>query len=369
MSARMGLMEGDYPTSDTRRLFFDRLVRELRTQADFEAVALTNRFHMVFSGSGPIEIGGREYKEKSDRPNANFEQVTADYFAVLGQNLLEGRGFADDDRDDKLPVAIVNEAFARKHFGRESALGRRFRALDGGTQQPGPWRTVVGVVSTVRMQPPFNVPNVDDSGFYVPFYSVPAGPAAPGPLASQFATVVVKPRGGLPAPALANPLRRAVAKVDPNLPLYFVGTPKEQIAGFVVQNRIVGVMFSIFGLVAVVLATVGIYGVTAFSVSQRTQEFGVRMALGADNGRLIRMVLGQGSRQTGLGLLLGISITLALVAVAGDGIQSVLFGVSVRDPLVYLSVVALVAVVSLVATLVPAERATRVDPMTALRAE
>jgi len=128
-------------------------------------------------------------------------------------------------------------------------------------------------------------------------------------------------------------------------------------------------MFTIFGLVATVIAGIGIYGVTSFSVSQRTQEMGVRMALGADNHRILRMVLGQGVLQTGLGVGLGLLITLALVGVAGDGIQSQLFGVSARDPLIYAAVVALVAIVSLIATLVPARRATRVDPMIALRAE
>ena len=369
MSARMGLMDGDYPSQGLRKLFFDRLVSELRNHPEFEAVALTNRFRMVFSGSAPVEIEGKVYREKSDRPNANFEQVTPGYFDVIGQKLIEGRGFADDDLDAKLPVALVNAAFARKHYGNESPLGRRFRALDGGTLQPGPWRTIVGVVPTVRMMPPFNIPNVDDSGFYVPFYSLATGPAPPEAFASQFATVIVKPRGGLRAEALANPLRQEVARVDPNLPLYFVDTPKRQIDGFISQNRIVATMFTLFGLVAMVIAGVGIYGVMSFSVSQRTQELGVRMALGADSRRILRMVLRQGSLLTGLGLALGLLMTLALVAVAGDGIQNVLFGVSARDPLIYAAVVALVAVISLVASLVPARRATRVDPMIALRAE
>jgi putative ABC transport system permease protein len=369
MSARMGLMDGDYPSQDARKIFFDRLLRELRAHPEFEAVALTSRFRMVFSGSGPIEIEGREYKEKRDRPNANFEQVTGGYFDVTGQKVIDGRTFDEDDLDTKLPVGVVNAAFARKHFGNDSPLGRRFRALDPNTQQPGPWRTVVGVVTTIRMMPPFNVPNVDDSGFYVPFYSLPSGPAPPTPFVSQFATVVVKPRGGLRAEGLANPLRRQVARVDPNLPLYFVDTPRRQIDGFVGPNRVVAALFTIFGLVAVVIAAVGIYGVMSFAVSQRTQEFGVRMALGADDRRILRMVLGQGTLQAGLGVVLGLAMTLGLVAVAGEGIQSVLFGVSAKDPLVYGAVVALVAIVSLVATLVPARRATRVDPMIALRAE
>jgi predicted permease len=179
MSARMGLMDGDYPSSEARRLFYDRLLRELRARPEFEAVALTSRFRMVFSGSGPIEIEGREYKEKRDRPNANFEQVTGGYFDVTGQRLLEGRTFDEDDLDTKRPVAVVNAAFARKHFGNDSALGRRFRTVDGNTLVAGPWRSVVGVVTTVRMMPPFNVPNVDETGFYVPFYSLPTGPPQP----------------------------------------------------------------------------------------------------------------------------------------------------------------------------------------------
>ena len=321
---------------------------------------------MVFSGSGPIEIEGKKYKEKRDRPNANFEQVTGSFFSVTAQKLIEGRSFTKDDLDTKLPVAIVNVAFAKKHYGNESALGRRFRTIDSNTQEPGPWRTIVGVVTTIRMQGPFNNQNVDDSGFYVPFY---ASPTQPEPAVSQFATVIVKPRGGQPAEALATPLRRLVAKVDHNLPLYFVDTPENQLDGFVAQNRVVATMFSIFGIVAVVLASVGIYGVMSFVVSQRTQEFGVRMALGADRTRILGMVMRQGSRQMAWGVALGLGLALALTTVGRDAIGNILFGVNPRDPLTFAAVLSLVAIVSLVATLVPARRATRVDPMIALRAE
>ncbi len=369
LSARMGLMDGDYPTPDARRLFYDRLMRELRADPEFDAVALTSRFRMVFSGNGPVEIDGKQYKEDRDRPKANFEQVTGSFFDVTGQKLLEGRTFTDDDLDTRLPVSVVNAAFARKHFGSGSAIGRRFRTINANGTQPGPWRSIVGVVSTVRMLGPFNNPGVDDTGFYVPFYATAAGPAPPTPFVSQFATVVVKPHRGQRADALANPLRREVGKADPNLPLYFVGTPQSQIEVFVAANRIIAVMFSIFGIVAVVLASVGIYGVMSFSVSQRTQEFGVRMALGANDGRILGMGLKQGVMQIAAGLLLGLGFALAVAAVAGNAIQNTLFGVSARDPLTYGAVVGLVTIVSLVATLVPARRATRVDPMIALRAE
>jgi len=369
LSARMGLMDGAYPTSDARKAFYDRLTRELAAEPQFEAVGLTNRFRMVFSGNGPIEIEGRKYLDNKDRPQANFEQVTGSFFSVTAQKVLEGRTFRDDDLDAKLPVAVVNAAFARKHYGNESALGRRFRTIDFNTRTPGPWRTIVGVVSTVRMLGPFNNPNVDESGYYVPFYSTVTGPALPAPLASQFATVIVKPRGGQRADALATMLRRDVQKVDADLPLYFVGTPAAQQDVFIAQNRIIAAMFSIFGLVAVVLASVGIYGVMSFSVNQRTQEFGVRMALGANARTIIAMVLRQGAVQVAIGLTLGFGLAFLAATALGSGIQNTLYGVTARDPITYATVLAVVVFVSAVATLVPARRATHVDPMIALRAE
>jgi predicted permease len=368
MSARMGLMDGDYPTPESRRSFYERLVRELDGSAAFRSSALTSRFRMVFAGVAPIEIEGRAYKEERDRPNANFEQVTGGFFDVTGQKRLEGRTFTDEDLDSRQPVAVVNAAFAAKHFGNQSAIGRRFRTV-GGNEQVGPWRTIVGVVTTIRMMGPFNNPNVDESGFYVPFFANVFGPAAAEPFASQFATVVVTPRGGERAEALAAPLRRLVARVDPNLPLYFVDTPKKQLDGFVAQNRIIATMFSIFGGVAVVLSAVGIYGVVSFSVSQRTQEFGVRMALGAGNRRILGMVLRQATVQIALGLVLGIGLALPLALLGGQGVRNALFGVSPTDPLTYVAVGALIATVSLAATIFPARRAIRVDPMIALRAE
>ena len=369
LTARMGLMDGEYPTPAARRLFYDRLLAQLRGQREFEAAALTSRMRMVVSNSGPIEIEGRTYRERRDRPNANFEQVSPGYFGLLGQRLLDGRLLNDDDLDTKLPVAVVNAAFAQRHFGREQAVGRRFRTGNGANGQYGPWRTVVGVVSDVRMMGPFSNPNVDNSGFYVPFYAQPFGPAPAEPVANQFATVVVKPRPGVPAESLANTLRREVTKVDPNLPLYFLGTPQAHADASLAGYRIISSMFTVFGGVAMLLAAVGIYGVVAFAVSQQTQEFGVRMALGADTRRILRQVLMDGGRPLAAGLALGVALSLALGALGGEAIASMLVGVSATDPLAYGSVIALVVLVSLAAMLVPARRATRVEPVITLRAE
>jgi hypothetical protein len=288
----------------------------------------------------------------------------------MGQKVVDGRAFTEEDLQSARPVAIVNAAFARKHFGSESAVGRRFRTGDGRGPY-GPWRTIVGVVTTVRMMPPFNNPNVDESGYYVPFYSLPFGPVPEPetPTGNQFATVVVKPRPGQRPDALINPLRRAINQLDPNLPLYFVGTPKQNIDGFIAPNRIITTMFSLFGVIAVVLAAVGIYGVMSFAVNRRTQEFGVRMALGANHAQILGMVLTQGARQVALGLLLGLGLALALATAGGPAISNTLFGVSARDPFTYAAVFVMIAVVSTVAILVPGQRAARVDPMIALRNE
>jgi len=370
LSARVGLMDGDYPTPAARKQFWDRLLVELDNSSQFEAVAFTSRMRMVFSGAGPVEIDGKVYKNRRDRTNANFEQVTSGFFSLTGQRVLEGRAFAADDLDSRQPVAVVNAAFARKHFGNQSALGRRFRTGDGSTPQFGPWRTIVGVVSTIRMQGPFNNPNVDDAGFYVPFYSLPFGPVPPQPAASQFATILVKPHAGQQPEALLADLRRQVNKVDPNLPLYFVNTPRHNLDAATAPVRIIATMFTIFGAVAIVLASVGIYGLMSFSVSQRTQEFGVRMALGADYRRVLGMVLKQGTRQLGTGLVIGLALSLAIIVAGRDAIATALFGgVNPLDPLTFGFVFTLIAVVGLLATLGPARRATRVDPVIALRAE
>ena len=366
LSARLGLMDADYPSPQARKLFYDRLMQRLSSSASYDGAALTSRVRMVFSGSGPIEIEGRAYNEPRDRPNANFEQVTPSFFTVLGQRFLEGRNFADVELQEARPVAVVNSAFAAKFFGNESAVGRRFRTGNG-AQQYGPWRTIVGVVSTVRMLPPFNIPNVDASGFYVPFYSPAFGPAPDGPIGSQFATVLVRPHAGQRPESLVMTLQREVNQLDPNLPLYFVGTPKQNLDTFLSQSRIIAGMFSAFGLVAVVLAAVGIYSVMSFSVNRRTQEFGVRMALGARPGQILGMVLRQGAWQLAVGLILGLALAFVFAVLGGSAIGSILYGVSARDPLTYFAVSALVTVVSMLAVLVPGRRALRVDPIVALR--
>ena len=370
LSARMGLMEGDYPTSESRVVFYEKLLRELRTHSAIESVALTSRFQMVFNqnGPGPIELEGRQYKSDKDRPVTNLENVSDGYFATTGQKLLEGRDFTLADNDTKLPVAVVNATFAHKHFGNESPLGRRFRPVGNNGTLFDQWRTIVGVVSDVRMLRPFDTKN-DNAGYYVPLTSFVYGDGKPVINGLQFATVIVKLRGDARPDGFAAGLRAAVNRVDPNLPLYFVSTPKTNFDAGLAPNRIIAGMFVIFGVIAVILSSVGLYGVMSFSVNQRTQEFGIRMALGASNRSILGMVMRQVLWQLGIGLAAGLGLALVISLVGGDGLVQALPQISPHDPLTYVVVAILLAVVSILAALVPARRATRVDPMIALRAE
>ncbi len=368
LSARIGLTDAQYDEPGARKLFYDRLLVTLRNSADFDAAAITNRNRMVSSGEIRVEIEGKIYREQRDRPVANWEKVSAGFAEAIGQGVLQGRTIRDDDLDARLPVAVVNEAFARRHFGRDNPVGRRFRTV-GDDEQAGPWRTIVGVTRTVRMLGVYNSPLADGSGFYVPFYGTINGPVPPAPAPSAFATVVVRPKANVPADTLASALRRAIGTVDRDLPLYYVGTPAQHYDSALAQNRVIAGMFSTFGVVAVLMASVGLYGVMSFSVNRRRQEFGVRMALGADRRAIAGMVLGRGGRHIAFGLTLGFILAFVLATLGRDVLAGMLFNVSAYDPFSYAVVFAVVTVVSLIAALVPALRAARVPPMTALRAE
>lgn len=358
-TARMALFEGDYPSSEARQQFFTRVLRSVRTNAAFENAAMTSRFRMTFGNFGQYEVDGQTYVTDRDRPRGNSEAVSDGYFEALGLKILEGRDFTIDDDDAKQPVAIVNATFAHKYFGRESAIGRRIRGFN--PARPEPWRTIVGIVPDTLMQGPFNQ-QTDASGFYVPLLGVPPAP--------QFVTVVVKPHRGQSADTLGPVLSRAVAQIDANLPIYFGGTPARLHDEILGVNRITATLFTIFGIAAVVLSAVGLYGVMSFSVNQRTQEFGIRMALGADAARILKMVMKQGAWQLSIGLSIGIGVAALLLGVIGAAaLRNFLFRVNTLDPLIYAAVAALLSSVAAASSYLPARRATRVNPIVALRAE
>ncbi|MGH3631308.1 MAG: FtsX-like permease family protein, partial [Sciscionella sp.] len=358
-SARIALMEGTYPTEDVRREFFQRAVSALRTNSQFESAALTNRFRMTFAPNGSYEADGQNYLTERDRPRCNFESVSDNYFATLGLKILEGRDFTVNDVDSRQPVAIVNASFARKHWGSQSPLGHQVRIFNPSHEQP--WRTIVGVVPDTLMQSPFDQ-QTDGAGFYMPLLGASS--------VAQFCTIIVRPHLGQRADDLNPVLSRAVADLDSNLPIYFAETPAQFHHEILSGNRLITRLFTIFGAVGFILSAVGLYSVMSFSVNQRTQEFGIRMALGADTARIFRMVMGQGAWQLALGLILGAGgIALLFGVVAAASLKDLLFKVNALDPTIYFTVAILLTLVAAAACFFPARRATRVDPMTALRYE
>jgi putative ABC transport system permease protein len=358
-TARMGLMEGAYPNEDTRREFFKRAVRALRANPQFESAAMTDRFRMTFAPAGQYEVDGQSYLTDRDRPRCNFESVSDNFFATLGLKVLEGRDFTINDVDSKQPVAIVNASFARKYWGNQSAIGHQVRIFNPG--QPQAWRTIVGVVPDMLMQGPFDQ-QTESAGFYMPLLG--ASPA------TQFCTILVRPRAGQRAETVGPVLSRAVADLDSNLPTYFTGTPAQFHKEILSGSRLIATLFSIFGIVAFILSAVGLYGVMSFSVNQRTQEFGIRMALGADATRIFRMVMTQGAWQLTIGLVLGAGgVALLFGVVAAAALKNILFKVNALDPTVYFAVAGMLTLVAAASCLIPARRATRVDPIVALRYE
>jgi predicted permease len=357
-SARIALMEGAYPTDDARREFFKRAVRSLRADPQFESAAMSSRFRMTFDGQAQYEVDGQNYPTDRDRPRGNFEWVSDNYFTALGLKILEGRDFTIDDVDSKQPVALVNASFARKYWGNQSAIGHQVRIYN--PAQPQAWRTIVGVVPDTLMQGPFDQ-QADNAGFYMPLLG-----ATP---ATQFCTVLVRPRAGEGA-ELGPALSRAIAQIDKDLPIYFPGTPARLHNEILGGSRIIANLFAIFGGVAFLLSAVGLYGVMSFSVNQRTQEFGIRMALGADAARIFRMVMTQGAWQLAIGLVLGAGgIALLLGVLVAAALRNILFKVNPLDPTIYFAVASLLTAVAAISCLVPARRATRINPVEALRYE
>jgi predicted permease len=353
VAGRIGLHERDYPDRDGRQRFWDEVRRRAEAVPGVVATALAGAVPATGTNSEAIRLEGQSYPEPAERPTTHGEVVSPGYFEMLGVELLEGEGFHEGHTLETDRVAIVNRSFAHRFWPDGSALGRRFRT---GVADTVPWLTVIGVVPDLRMEgfQPAGSPGANPDGFYVP-----AAQSDP-----SFLTLVVRSAAGRPD-ALGPALREAVRAVDPDVPLFdlrSVDAAIEQSSWF---YSVFGSVFVAFGLAALFMASVGLYGVLSFSVSRRTQEMGIRMALGAESRQVIRLILRQGVMQLGIGLGAGLLLAGALSGVVG----MLMFQVDPRDPTVFGGVVALIVLVGLVAGLVPALRATRVDPVVALRSE
>ncbi len=346
--ARVGLFEAAYPDTVTRIQFFEELVERLEALPGARAAALTTNLPGTGSGRRRFAVEGEVYASDQDYPLTRRVLATSGFFETFGVSILQGRDFAPQDRADNLQVAIVNEAFAERFFPGESPLGRRIRLGRSDSEQP--WLSIVGLAPDMFMG---GVDNENPEGIYVPLAQNDA----------RFMSIAVAARGD--PLALARVVRDQVMAIDPDLPLYWV----DSLAGFIAQGtwfyRVFGTLFMIFGFVALFLAGIGLYGVMAFSVSRRTQEVGVRMALGAQRGDVLGLILRQGLLQLGIGLFFG----LALAALLSRMLQLVLFQVEPRDPVIFLVIALALLAIGLLASYIPARRATRVDPVAALRYE
>ncbi len=346
-TARLGFPAG-YADSLMQRRFFEQLERRLGALPGARSAAIVSGLPSVTSNSGSFIVDGAAYGTDRDVPFARWTAVTPAFFETFAIPVLQGRGIAATDRAETERVAVVNRAFADRYLPGGSAIGRRIR--QGGRTSQEPWMTVVGVVPTLFSG---NPDQPQAPAYYVPLWQRHL----------PFVSLAVHTAGE--PMALTSAVRGAVKALDPDIPLYWVYSMQVAFARPTWFIRVFGTMFMIFGFIALFLASVGLYAVMAFSVSRRTREVGIRMALGAQARHVLTMVLRQGAWQLGVGMLLG----LGLAASVAQLMRVILFEVQPRDPAIFGGVVAVLALTGLGACIIPARRATRIDPLLALRSE
>jgi putative ABC transport system permease protein len=348
-TARLALSSTVYPDSAARSRFFVDLQTRLEAHSQIAHAALIS--HLPGSGSPGLSIAleGESYQDDRDLPTVRRATVSPGLFDVLGVSLLQGRDFTADDAIGRPDVAIVNKSFAVRHFAGESPLGRRFRE---GASAEGPWITIVGVAPDLNLKSLLSAN--DSAGYYVPLAQHDR----------QYMSILASPVGGDPM-ALTGEVRRTVQALDDDLPIYDVASLEflhQQLSQFF---GIFGMLFVLFGVITLAISLVGLYGVVSFSVNRRIHEMGVRIALGAKDRDVVRLVLRQSVMQIGVGMAIG----LAAAAGVSNVLRNFLVGVEARDPTVFGGVTLLVVGIGLFATWFPARRASRIDPMVALRAE
>jgi putative ABC transport system permease protein len=343
---RLALPERKYEKPEQQLAFTDSLLARLRVLPGVNAAGLTHSLPVISDWVLGFKIEGRPEIPPSDLPSTNYYSVTPDYFRAMGIRLVRGRLFTMHDDSHAPRVAIINETLARQFFPNEDPIGKRLLVTNG----PDVWRQIVGIVADIKQ---YGVDKETTSQTYEPYAQYPF----------RSLNVVLRTEGS--PTVLAGLLRPAVYATDKDQP---VGTiqPLEEILGATIARQRFGmVLLVVFSVVALVIAAVGIYGVMAYSVVQRSGEFGIRMALGAQRRDVLRLVLSYAGKLIGLGLLIGFGATILTSRVIG----SMLFQTSAHDPLTFGLTTLLLAVVALAACFLPARRATRVDPIEALRTE
>jgi putative ABC transport system permease protein len=346
LTAQMSLPAVRYPDAAARRAFWLRLVDVARAIPGVTSAGLTS--NVPFNGmvsSGSYSIVGYTPGPTETAPHGRQEVVGGDYFTAMQIPLVEGRFFNEGDTVDSAPVVVVDQFLANKYFAGRSALGQQIQR--GGADSPR--MTIIGVAGTI---------NSIDLGQPVTKERVyrPATQQSPPAMA-----LVVKT--GLDPQTLVSQVRAAVRGIDPEQPIADVRTMEQWVSRSLELRRAPAMLLALFGSVALVLSAIGIYGVLAFGVAQRGREFGIRQALGADRTSILALVLKQGLLTTGIGIVLG----LIGAAIVSRLMQSMLFGVGQHDPIVFAGVTIVLFAVAVAACYIPARRATKVDPIVALR--
>ncbi|HEY0006258.1 MAG TPA: ABC transporter permease [Pyrinomonadaceae bacterium] len=338
-----------YREAKQREAFYQQLTSQVRTLPGVKSVGAVSVLPM--SGrvvSGSFRIQGRDVPQGQPSPHGDRWIATPDYYQTMGIPLIKGRYFTDADGPDAPGVAIIDETLARKYWPNEDPIGKRI-TFEGPPDNPR-WREVVGIVGHVKHK---GLEGESRVQYYMPHRQLPT---------SDMFLVVQAAND--PA-SLAGAVRGAISTLDKDLPAYRVTTMDQLVADSLAQRRFAVFLLGLFAALAMVLAVVGLYGVMSYMVAQRTREIGIRMALGAQTADILRMVVRQGMLLVIIGVVVGVAASFAVTRV----MTSMLFGVGAHDPLTLLAVSLLLAAVALLACLVPARRATKVDPMTALRYE
>ena len=350
VTLRVWIPDVRYADNAKQVQFYDRVLDRIAALPGVQAAGATSDLPLGRTDSllGFL-IEGRPAVVAGSGPESGFHQVSPDFFRVLRIPLLSGRLFGPKDRAADSASIVISETMARRYWPGEEVIGKRisYGSDDRGVED---WGTIVGVVADVRQRGP----NADlRAEAYV----------SSGHWPSRYMTLMV--RSDLPAQSLAAAVRREVLAVDPEVPVFDVKMMREVLDGSLSGRRFNMALLVLFAGVALALAVVGIYGVMSYSVTQRTHEIGVRMALGARQVDVLLMIVGQGTGLALSGVALGLAASFALTRL----LTSLLFGVSATDPVTLAGVSGLLAVVALFASWIPARRATRVDPMVALRHE
>ena len=347
------MMPRKYPDESSMLSFGDRLSSQLAALAGVQHAGFTT--HLPLSGQNlenGFEVDGYVPSNTDDNPIAGMRGVSDDYFAALGARLKAGRVFTTIDRSNSQPVAIVNEAFARRYFGGSNPIGRRLR--EGGYPN---WRVVVGVISDVKHSGP--------AADARPEVSLPYSQLTFGFLNAWARGIYVVVRGDIPASALATSARAAIHSLDPDMSMNRPRALADFASEAISQPRFRTILLSAFAALAIALASVGIFGVLSYFVAQRTREIGIRLALGASSGDILKMVVGRGLFVTAAGLAIGLIAAIPLTR----SLETLLFEVKPLDALTIASVILGLALVAGLASYLPARRALRIAPMTALQAE